>query len=174
MSRSRRFGVFVPVISIFAALSLSAMAEEPPKKPAAKAPTVQQKGPTGPGPQVGHAPGHGSPPTHAVEHHPLGRDPGHWTDHDRYAWGHGGWRPYGCHFGRCGYWWWTDGYWYFYDHPMEGPPVEVSEYAYPDPSAPPPSEGYAEPPPPPPPPPGSGAVGAQSAAVSSVAYSAAR
>ena len=149
MSRSRRFTVFVPVVSIFAALSLSAMAQEPPKKPPPKAPAVQQKGPVGPGPQVGHGPpGHGGPPAHAVEHHPMGRDPGHWTDRDRYAWGHGSWRPYGCHFGRCGYWWWADGYWYFYDHPMEGPPVEVSEYAYPDPSAPPPSEGYAEPPPP--------------------------
>ena len=162
MSRSRRFTVFVPLVSIFAALSLSAMAEEsPPKKPAPKAPAVQQKGPMRPGPQVGHGPpGHGGPPARAVEHHPMGRDPGHWTDHDRYAWGHGNWRPYGCHFGRCGYWWWADGYWYFYDHPMEGPPVDVSEYAYPDPSAPPPSEGYAEPPPPPPPPPpGSGVVG---------------
>ena len=132
MSRSRRFTVFVPVVSIFAALSLSAMAQEPPKKPPPKAPTVQQKGPVGPGPQVGHGPpGHGGPPARAVEHHPMGRDPGHWTDRDRYAWGHGNWRPYGCHFGRCGYWWWADGYWYFYDHPMEGPPVEVSEYAYP-------------------------------------------
>ena len=161
MSRSRRFTVCVPLVSIFAALSLSAMAEEsPPKKPAPKAPAVQQKGPMRPGPQVGHGPpSHGGPPARAVEHHPMGRDPGHWTDHDRYAWGHGNWRPYGCHFGRCGYWWWADGYWYFYDHPMEGPPVEVSEYAYPDPSAPPPSEGYAEPPPPPPPPPGSGVVG---------------
>ena len=133
MSRSRRFTVFVPVVSIFAALSLSAMAQEPPKKPPPKAPTVQQRGPVGPGPQVGHGPpGHGGPPARAVEHHPMGRDPGHWTDRDRYAWGHGNWRPYGCHFGRCGYWWWADGYWYFYDHPMEGPPVEVSEYAYPD------------------------------------------
>ena len=163
MSRSRRFTVFVPVVSIFAALSLSAMAQEPPKKPPPKAPTVQLKGPTGPGPQVGHGPpGNGGPPAHAVEHHPMGRDPGHWTDRDRYAWGHGSWRPYGCYFGRCGYWWWADGYWYFYDHPMEGPPIEVSEYAYPDPAAPPPSQGYAEPlplPPPPPPPPGSGVVG---------------
>jgi len=127
MSRSRRFTAFVPLVSIFVALSLSAMAEEsPPKKPAPKAPAVQQKGPTGSGPQVGHGPpGHGGPPARAVEHHPMGRDPGHWTDHDRYAWGHGNWRPYGCHFGRCGYWWWADGYWYFYDHPMEGPPVEV-------------------------------------------------
>ena len=161
MSRSRRFTVFVPVVSIFAALSLSAMAQEPPKKPPAKGPVVQQKGPVGPGPQVGHGPpGHGGPPTHAVEHHPLGRDSGHWTDRDRYAWGHGSWRPHGCHFGRCGYWWWADGYWYFYDHPMEGPPAEVSEYAYPDPSSPPPSQEYAEPPPPPPPPPpGASTVG---------------
>ena len=61
MSRSRRFTVVVPLVSIFAALSLSAMAQEPPKKPPAKAPTVQQKGPTGPGPQVGHGPpGHGA------------------------------------------------------------------------------------------------------------------
>ena len=44
MSRSRRLTVFVPVVSIFAALSLAAMAEEPPKKPPAKGPAVHQKG----------------------------------------------------------------------------------------------------------------------------------
>ena len=57
------------------------------------------------------------------------------------------------------------GYWYFYDHPMDGPPEVVSDIEYADPSveqvaAPPPGAEYAPPPPgPPPPPPGEGAVG---------------
>jgi hypothetical protein len=60
----------------------------------------------------------------------------------------------------------ADGYWYFYDHPMDGPPDVVSDIEYVDPSieqevaAPPPGAEYAPPPPgPPPPPPGEGAVG---------------
>jgi hypothetical protein len=58
----------------------------------------------------------------------------------------------------------ADGYWYFYDHPMEGPPDVVSDIEYADPSieqvaAPPPDGEYAPPPPGPPPPPGQGAVG---------------
>jgi hypothetical protein len=60
----------------------------------------------------------------------------------------------------------ADGYWYFYDHPMEGPPDVVSDIEYADPSieqvaAPSPDGEYAPPPPgpPPPPPSGQGAVG---------------
>jgi hypothetical protein len=59
----------------------------------------------------------------------------------------------------------ADGYWYFYDHPMDGPPDVVSDVEYADPSieqvaAPPPGVEYPPPPPgPPPPPPGEGAVG---------------
>jgi hypothetical protein len=29
----------------------------------------------------------------------------------------------------------ADGYWYFYDHPMDGPPEVVSDIEYADPSA---------------------------------------
>ena len=64
-----------------------------------------------------------------------------------------------------------DGYWYFYDHPLNGPPEAVSEVAYdeqgnlvpmeaamPGPLGPagmlPPPPGAMGPPPPPPPPPG--------------------
>ena len=106
-----------------------------------------------------------------------------WGERERRSWVGGHWRPYECRFGRCGYWWLADGYWYFYDHPMEGPPDVVSDFEYADPSieqvaapppggeyaapppggeyaAPPPGGEYAAPPPgPPPPPPGQGVVG---------------
>ena len=59
------------------------------------------------------------------------RDPRHWTGHDRAAW-HGGHAHHECRFGRCGYWWSADGYWYFYDYPVYGPPESVSEIAYDD------------------------------------------
>ena len=52
------------------------------------------------------------------------------TAEERKRWGGGHWRPYECHFGRCGCWWWFDGYWYFYDHPMEGAPNIVSDVVY--------------------------------------------
>ncbi len=159
MSTFGRFMVLVPLAAIFAATSLSAMAEEPKKPPAKSGPVKPgHRGPAAahPGVKPG-ARGPGGP------HHAFDRDRGHWDQGQRDAWAHGRWYPYGCRFGRCGYWWWADGYWYFYDHPMEGPPVEVSEYAYPDDpsSPPPPPQGYAEPapPPPPPPPPGSSVLG---------------
>ena len=87
-----------------------------------------------------------------------------WGDRERRSWVGGHWRPYECRFGRCGYWWMADGYWYFYDHPMDGPPDVVSDIEYADPSieqvaAPPPGAEYAPPPPGPPPPPGEGVVG---------------
>jgi hypothetical protein len=93
-------------------------------------------------------------------HHDHGRfDPHHF---DRHLWGLGRAYPYGCRWGRCGYWWWADGYWYFYDHPLSGPPEAVSEFAYDDQGNLVPLEGAepvaaapppAEPMPPPPPPP---------------------
>ena len=168
MSTSKRFMVFVPLVSIFVALSLSAMAQEPPKKPAAKAPAVQPRGQVKPGPMAGPHPGPRGPGM-AGMHHRV--DPHHF---DRAAWGLGRAYPYGCRWGRCGYWWWADGYWYFYDQQFAGSPEVVSEVAYdeqgnlvPVEAAPPPAVGYAPPPPPvgymppppPPPPPGQDAVG---------------
>ncbi len=166
MSKSKRFIVVAPLVSVFAVLSLSAMAQEPPKKPPQKTPTVQQRGPAKPGqPQVNRSP-QGPAGTAAMAHRGphFDHDPGHWSDRDRRAWSGGHWSPHECRFGRCGYWWWADGYWYFYDHPMDGPPVAVSDVEYADaPVAqapvPPPGAEYVPPPPPPPPPPGQDAVG---------------
>jgi hypothetical protein len=177
MTKSKCLLISFSLVSIFAATSLSVLAEEQaPKKPAPKAQAVQPKSPPAGHPTVG-------PGQHAVVgpgraiNGPAGRgigasrgphfvhDRGLWGDRERRAWAGGHWRPYECRFGRCGYWWMADGYWYFYDHPMDGPPDVVSDVEYADPSidqvaAPPPSVGYAPPPPgPPPPPPGEGAVG---------------
>jgi hypothetical protein len=184
MKTSKRFLISFSLVSIFAAMSLSALAEEQAsKKPVPRAQAVQPKGPP-----VGNRPptGAGHPMVGAGQHtvvgsgHPIGGPGGHpiassgphfahdrslWGDHERRSWAGGHWRPYECRFGRCGYWWMADGYWYFYDHPMDGPPDVVSDMEYADPSieqvaAPPPDVGYAPPPPgPPPPPPGEGTVG---------------
>jgi hypothetical protein len=183
MTKSKRLLISISLVSIFAAMSLSALAEEQgTKKPAAKAQAVQPKGPTGAGhPAIGAGRPMGGPgqPGMAGPGHPAGRpggkaagggphfahDRSHWGDRERRSWAGGHWRPYECRFGRCGYWWMADGYWYFYDHPMDGPPDVVSDIEYADPSieqvaAPPPGAEYAPPPPgPSPPPPGEGAVG---------------
>ena len=197
MAKSNRLFISALLVSLFAAISLSALAEEQAvKKPAPKAQTVQPRGPAV-GSHPPTAPGHPmvGPGQHAIvgSGHPMGgpggrgvsanigphfvHDRSHWGDRERRAWGGGHWRPYECRFGRCGYWWMADGYWYFYDHPMDGPPDVVSDIEYADPSieqvaapptggeyaSPPPGGGeYAPPPPgppPPPPPPGQGAVG---------------
>jgi hypothetical protein len=127
MSKSGRLGIVVPIAAIFAAVSLSAMADQPkPPKP-------------GPVKTVGHPPlkgpnaGFKAPKTGGAVgmHHRLDRDRNHWDQRRRDAWAHGRAYPYGCRFGRCGYWWWADGYWYYYLQPLEGPPDFVSEDAYP-------------------------------------------
>ena len=64
----------------------------------------------------------------AAMHHAQRRFDPHHFDHRLWALGRA--YPHGCHWGRCGYWWWADGYWYFYDHPLSGPPEAVSEIAY--------------------------------------------
>jgi hypothetical protein len=182
MTKSRLLMISLALVSIFAVASLPAIAEETNKKPAPKAQAAQPKGP-GAGaarPAIGAHPSPGSGPHGAVgPGHATGRpggtaagagphfahDRSHWGDRERRAWAGGHWRPYECRFGRCGYWWMADGYWYFYDHPMDGPPDVVSDIEYADPSAeqvaaPPPGGEYAPPPPGPPPPlPGEGAVG---------------
>ena len=138
MNRPARFMIVVPLLSLFAATSLSALAQEPRRgEPRAAA---------------------------AVRHDHRRFDPRHF---DRRLWALGRPYPRGCRWGRCGYWWWADGYWYFYDHPLNGPPDVVSEFAYdeqgnpvPMDAAGPPAPGAMPPPPPgamgPPPP---GAVG---------------
>jgi hypothetical protein len=126
--------VLVAVVSIFAGLLLSAMAQEPPPR---KPPAVPQKSQAKPGPPTRPAAiGRPSPTGPAaigrpVAPHPLGVarrfDPRHF---DRHAWGRGRAYPYGCRWGRCGYWWWVDGSWYFYDRPFVEVPEEVSPFAY--------------------------------------------
>ena len=176
MTKSKRLLISFSLVSIFAAMSLSALAEEQiNKKPAPKAQAMQPKGPAA----EGHPPGTGHPMIGSG--HPTGapgsrgvvtsrgphfaHDRSFWGDRERRSWAGGHWRPYECRFGRCGYWWMADGYWYFYDHPMDGPPDVVSDIEYADPSieqvaALPPDAEYAPPPPgPPPPPPGQEAVG---------------
>ena len=186
MNKSKHLLLSLSLVSIFAAMSLSALAEEQAvKKPAPKAQAVQPKGPaaaghppTGPGRPMAGPHAAGGPGGRGVV---AGRGPHFvhdrslWGERERRSWAGGHWRPYECRFGRCGYWWMADGYWYFYDHPMEGPPDVVSDVEYADPSieqvaAPPPGGEYASPPPGggeyappppglPPPPPGQGAVG---------------
>ena len=161
MSASRRLVSFISLVCVFAALSLPAMAEQVTKKPTPKAQAVQPKGSA-----VGGRPaiGAGHPatgPGHAAAGRPGGRGPAagrgphfahdrsHWGDRERRSWAGGHWRPYECRFGRCGYWWAADGYWYFYDHPMDGPPDVVSDVEYADPAteaaAPPPPDAVAVP-----------------------------
>ena len=150
MNKSKHLLLSLSLVSIFAAMSLSALAEEQAvKKPAPKAQVVQPKGPVV-GSHPSMAPGHPmvGPGQHAIvgSGHPMGgpggrgitanrgphfvHDRSHWGDRERRAWTGGHWRPYECRFGRCGYWWMADGYWYFYDQPMEGPPDVVSDIEY--------------------------------------------
>jgi hypothetical protein len=105
MNRPARFMIAVSLLSAFMAMSLSARAEEP-RRPSRE-------------------------PRLAATHHELHHrfDPRHF---DHRLWGLGRAYPYGCRWGRCGYWWWADGYWYFYAHPVYGPPEVVSEFAYDD------------------------------------------
>ena len=135
MNRLARFTIVVPLLSVFMATSLSALAEEPRRPPGAR-----------------------------YEHHRF--DPRHF---DHRLWALGRAYPYGCRWGRCGYWWWADGYWYFYAQPLYGPPPVVSEVAYDDqgnlvaveaavPVAPVPVPAAVPPPPPPAPNPVAGAI----------------
>jgi hypothetical protein len=102
MNRRGRFLIVVPLLSMFTVVSLSALAQEP-RRP------------------------HGEPRASAMRHEHRRFDPRHF-DHRMWALGRA--YPHRCRWGRCGYWWWADGYWYFYDHPLNGPPEAVSEIAY--------------------------------------------
>jgi hypothetical protein len=135
MKRRARFLISAPLLALVA-MSLWARAEEP-RRP-------------------------GGPRSAAMRHDYHRFDPRHF---DRHLWGLGHAYPYGCRWGRCGYWWLADGYWYFYDHPLYGPPELVSEVAYdeqgnlvpveavvpvaPTPVPPAPVAGAMPPPPPP-------------------------
>jgi hypothetical protein len=87
----------------------------------------------------------------AREHHEIiGRDRQVFHERDVHRfnevemgrWRGGQWRN-SCFAGRCGWWWFAGGQWYFYDRPIYPYPLIVSEYAYVEPGAP----VYAVPPP---------------------------
>jgi hypothetical protein len=102
MNRLARVTIVAPLLSWFMAMSLSALAEEPRRPP-------------------------GAPRAAAMRHDHRRFDPHHF---DHRLWALGRAYPHGCRWGRCGYWWWADGYWYFYGQPLNGPPAVVSDIAY--------------------------------------------
>jgi hypothetical protein len=166
MNASSRFKIVVPLVSVLAAVALSAQAQEPPHKPEGKA-AVQgpRQGPGHPGvPGRGPRDGHfarGALPAHNFGGHAY---------RGRLAWEGGRWH-HEVRNGRDGWWWDVGGAWYYYPQPMEGPPAYVSEDFVDDGMGPdgppvvgayaPPPGAYAPPPPPPPPPadPAASAVG---------------
>jgi hypothetical protein len=147
MGKSRY--AIVPLISIFAALSFAALAQQPPgpqgRTPQKAAPQKAvpqraapvQRGPvtgarSGPGPQGartgvqqgGRAPQQGyrgpGPGAGGRVYHAERRDWG------GLAWDRGRWR-HEWRNGRYGWWWDTGGAWYYYDQPTDGPPTMVSD-----------------------------------------------
>jgi len=88
---------------------------------------------------------------HAVFHE---RDVRRFRHEDMVRWRGGRWSQT-CYFGRCGWWWFAGGMWYFYDRPVYPYPLVVGEVTYlePVPVAPPPVVVVEPAPPPPPPPP---------------------
>ncbi|QDL39903.1 hypothetical protein EUB48_21005 [Rhodoferax sediminis] len=58
----------------------------------------------------------------------------HRFDHgEQLRWSGGHWRN-SCFGGRCGWWWFTGGLWYFYDQPVYPYPLVVSGIQYVDPA----------------------------------------
>jgi hypothetical protein len=178
MQTSSRFRIFLPVISLLSALTLSAQAEEqgnkPGQKPPPSKPAVQAAKPAPGGPPMAGAGPHqnvgggapqgarmarGAPPARVYGGNPY---------RGRVAWEGGRWR-HEMHNGRDGWWWDVGGVWYFYPQAMQGPPTYISEDYADDvgyPAGPPVADGaYAPPPgayappPPPPPDPAASAVG---------------
>jgi hypothetical protein len=164
MKTCKRLMVLSSLLSVLTMLSLSAMAEDPKKptvKPAPAAPAGHQIGPGRPAPQLSHSGPATSGGQADPRQGPIGHSGSGIASHrrvdshhfDRAAWGRGRAYPHECRWGRCGYWWWLDGYWYFYDQAFAGPPEAVSEIAYDDQGNLAPVETVEAPPPPPPPPP---------------------
>ncbi len=63
-----------------------------------------------------------------------GRDFHHFSVDEQRVWAGGGWH-HDWHDGRFGWWWYTDGGWYFYDQPVYPMPLVVSDDYVPDPDA---------------------------------------
>jgi hypothetical protein len=157
---SKRFAVFIPMVSIVAALTLPVQAEElnkPPPKggPARPGPQVVRPGPGGPqvgrpgpgGPQAGR-PGPGGPGPQAARPGPgrpgpggggprmargplPGRNFGGHAYHGHLAWEGGRWH-HAVRNGLDGWWWDVGGAWYFYPQRLDGPPTYVSDSEYVD------------------------------------------
>ena len=76
----------------------------------------------------GHEAGRGHEAMRA--HHEFrGRDVHHFNHAELARWRGGRWRNT-CFDGRCGNWWFADGQWYFYDHPVYPYPLEVAEVTF--------------------------------------------
>ena len=189
MRAFNRKRLLLPVVSLVAAFSLSAQAQEqngPGGRPGPQGRPVPSARPTAPGPAAGHAIGPGQ--VHAVGPgqvaRPTGpvagrgpdaryargaivaRDFGGHGYRGRVGWEGGRWR-HEIHNGRDGWWWDVGGVWYYYPERLDGPPTYVSEdyaddvvYAPAGAYAPPPPPVAYEPAPPPPPAdPGASALG---------------
>jgi len=88
------------------------------------------------------------------EHYEFhGRDVNRFDRAEMGRWRGGRWNN-SCYSGRCGWWWFSSGQWYFYDQPVYPYPMAVSEVIYLEPAEPV-AEVVMEPavqaPPPPPP-----------------------
>jgi hypothetical protein len=175
--------LIVPLISIFTALSVSALAQQPPNPHGPQKPGPQKAAPVQRGPAVGARPGGppqgarpgpqqgyrqggpqpayrqgGSRPGFAA-HGPIERRTwGAYAYRGRLGWDRGAWR-HEWRNGRYGWWWDVGGAWYFYEQPIYPYPTVVSDLEVvedPDAAEGPPPDG--EPPPEagayPPPPPG--------------------
>ncbi|WP_244618281.1 hypothetical protein [Rhodoferax sediminis] len=62
-----------------------------------------------------------------------GRDVHRFDHGEQLRWSGGHWRN-SCFGGRCGWWWFTGGLWYFYDQPVYPYPLVVSGIQYVDPA----------------------------------------
>ena len=98
------------------------------------------------------APGHVEPGRRVVEREHFvfhERDVRRFRHEDMERWRNGRWSQT-CYFGRCGWWWFAGGMWYFYDRPVYPYPLVVAEVTYlePMPVAPPPVVVVAPPAPP--------------------------
>jgi hypothetical protein len=92
------------------------------------------------------------------EHRDLVRERHIFREHDVHRFGvdelarwRGGYWRNSCFGGRCGWWWFTGGQWYFYERPVYPYPLVVSEVAFVEPAVVAPAVGPAVPVAPPPP-----------------------
>jgi hypothetical protein len=132
---------------ILSAVSAVVWANPPkpaPAPPHVAAPVMHAAGPVAHpglgagGPHPGPGGFHGGPggPHPGGPHFAFhGRDVRHFGHEDLVRWRGGRWNRT-CFDGRCGWWWFAGGQWYFYDAPVYPYPVVVSEVAYVEPGAP--------------------------------------